>query len=106
MCGLCGVLGASAHWSEGVPGSRPPRQERLLRLARINRILRHYRLRLDDVHGAAFVLSTATGRQEMVAGLDSLWVQAARLLGRPLDPLDPALLASLDAENAAGALAS
>ncbi len=49
--------------------------------------------RLSDWQGASFLLSTATGKTEMVENLSHLWSVAERLSGRPCDPLDPALLA-------------
>jgi hypothetical protein len=43
------------------------------------------------------VLSTATGKTEIVDNLTHLWTAAERLIGRPCDPLDPALVRRLEA---------
>jgi hypothetical protein len=44
------------------------------------------------------VLSTATGKTEIVDNLSHLWMAAARLLGRPCDPLDEELVALMERE--------
>ncbi len=104
MCALCGVLGGVGHWTDAVarPGvftrTATPverRRERAARVAQANRILRHYRLSLADWQGTSFLLSTATGKTEIVDDLTHLWSSAEKLTGRPCDPLDPALLAEL-----------
>jgi hypothetical protein len=105
MCALCGVLGDAEHWTAAVarpgvftrntdPAAR--RRERLNRVAAANRVLAHYRLTLADWQGSAFVLSTATGKTEIVDNLAHLWMAAERLLGRACDPLDPELIASME----------
>ncbi len=104
MCGLCGVLGAEAHWSDAAasPGAfsgaeiRTRRQERFARIELANAILCHYRLKLGDFEGKSYVLRSATGRQELVPHLPGMWAAAERLTGRPCDPLDPALIAALE----------
>lgn len=106
MCSLCGVLGGSDHWTEAAP--RPGvftrntdavarRRERASRVAGANRVLKHYGMALSDWQDAAFVLSTATGKTEVVDTLAHLWAAAERLSGCPCDPLDPWLVARLEA---------
>lgn len=108
MCALCGVLGGTGHWTDPVhrPGlyaaaSDPAerRRGRTLRLAAARRVLDHYRLSLADWQGSAFVLSTATGKSEVIDDLGHLWPAAERLLGRACDPLDPDLVARLEASS-------
>ena len=105
MCGLCGVLGAEDHWTDAsarpstFAGRHDPptrRRERLERAALVNRVLKPYGLKLADWQGASYVLSSATGRFEIVPHLAALWPAAERLLKRPPDPLDPGLLAALE----------
>ena len=55
-------------------------------------------MNLADWQGSAFVLSTATGKTEIVDNLAHLWMAAERLLGRPCDPLDPELIALMERE--------
>jgi len=105
MCGLCGVFGAEAHWtdaaghdawsSDPVP-RRTRRQERLHRVALANKVLAHYGLTLADWNGTSFVLAKRTGRSEIVDHLGALWPVAERMAGRPCDPLDPALIAAVE----------
>ena len=105
MCALCGALGTPQHWTDAPPGpdlaARDAdavyrRRERIHRVAAANRVLRHYHMTLADWQGSAFVLSSLTGKTEMVENLSHLWPAAERLMGRRCDPLDDALLASLD----------
>lgn len=104
MCALCGVLGGSDHWTDaaGRPGvytrAADPlerRRERGRRVAVANRILAHYGMQVSDWQGASFLVSTATGKTELVDNLSHLWSVAERLSGRECDPLDPALLRRL-----------
>ena len=90
MCALCGVL-LSDHWAETGGGGRA----RHFRVRLVNRVLAHFRLELTDWSGAVYTLRDRKGNAVVVADLGSLWVEAERLAGRPLDPLDPALLAAL-----------
>jgi hypothetical protein len=104
MCSLCGMLGAVQHWtdaagSEGAFAGRMPatrRQERQRRAALANRILGHYRLKLADFEGRSYVLSSRTGRSEIVADLIGMWSAAERLAARPCDPLEPGLIEALE----------
>jgi hypothetical protein len=90
MCSLCGVL-LSDHWAEGEGG----RRARLFRVALLNRVLGHFGLSLGDWSGRVYVLRDRTGRTAVVDNLGAVWTEAERLLGRPLDPLDPELVAAL-----------
>jgi len=90
MCVLCNVL-ASEHWAELEGG----RRGRFMRVRLLNRVLAFYGLRLDDWSGRVWVLRDRKGRSAVVNDLGSLWVAAERLAGRPLDPLEPALVVAL-----------
>jgi hypothetical protein len=107
MCGLCGVLGGEPHWTDaagpespsgGAPPGRTRRQERLYRVALANRVLEHYGLTLRDWAGTSYVLSSRTGRSEIVHHLAALWPAAERMAGRRCDPLDSALITALEGE--------
>lgn len=102
MCGLCGVLGTEDHWTDAADnaaafggGVRPRRQERLYRVALVNKVLAHYGFKLSDWQGSSYVLTTRTGRSEMIDHLAALWPAVERLATRPCDPLDGALVAAL-----------
>jgi hypothetical protein len=90
MCALCGVL-MEDHWAEREGG----RRGRALRVGLVNRVLGFYGLHLGDWSGRVYVLRDRKGRSAVVANLGSLWVEAERLAGRPLDPLDPELVRAL-----------
>ena len=78
------------HWAE-----QGGRRGRALRVSLVNRVLDHFGLHLDDWSGRVYVLRDRKGRSAVVANLGTLWTEAERLAGRPLDPLDPDLLAAL-----------
>lgn len=108
MCALCGVLGGLDHWTDAAqrPGvftrnvdALQRRRERMNRVACAQRVLAHYGLTLSDWQGTSFVLSTMTGKTELVDHLTHLWAAAEKLVGRPCDPLDPALLQRLEAAS-------
>jgi hypothetical protein len=90
MCALCGVL-LTSHWAERGSG----RRERAFRARLVNRVLAHFQLELGDWAGRVYLLRDRKGKTEVVDDLGKLWAAAERLAGRPLDPLDPALLAAL-----------
>ena len=90
MCGLCGVL-LSDHWAEEGSG----RRARVFRVRLLNRVLSHYGLELSDWAGSVYTLRDRKGSSAVVTDLGSLWSEAEKLAGRPLDPLDPDLLESL-----------
>lgn len=106
MCALCGVLGGAEHWADAVarPGvftrNTDPvqrRRERYNRVACASQVLRYYGLTLSDWQSSSYVVSTATGKTELVDNLSHLWASAEKLLGKPCDPLDPAFLSRLEA---------
>jgi hypothetical protein len=90
MCALCGVL-LTSHWAERDSG----RRDRVFRVRLLNRVLAYFGLELGDWSGRVYVLRDRKGRSAVVDDLGSVWTAAEQLAGRPLDPLDPALLAAL-----------
>jgi hypothetical protein len=106
MCGLCGIFQKGPHWTDaaGSPSAdarRTRRGERLRRVAITNRVLKHYGLKLADWHGDSYVLSTQTGRSEIVDNIAAVWPLAEKLRKRRLDPLDQNLIAALEREEGA-----
>lgn len=87
MCGMCGLLGGPAHWSESPADSLRRRRQRILQIAQANRLLKHFRLELQDFHGQSYQLTGPTGARELVTDFGALWAAAERLLGQPVDPL-------------------
>jgi hypothetical protein len=110
MCSLCGILGANEHWADAV--ARPGvytrnveridrRRERANRVRVANRVLSAFGMTMSDWQGASFILSTRTGKTEIIEDLGHLWPAAESLSGRLCDPLDPGLLERMEpARNA------
>ena len=92
MCSLCGVM-AKEHWAT----LGDDRRSRLVRERALNHVLDHYGLEVRAWGAGTLVLSDRKGGTVVVDDLAALWTAAARLAGRPLDPLDPALVAALSA---------
>ena len=92
MCSLCGVM-AKEHWAT----LGDDRRTQLLRARTLNRVLEHYGLQVQAWGAGTLVLRDRKGGTAVVDDLSALWTEAARLAGRPLDPLDPALVATLSA---------
>jgi hypothetical protein len=92
MCPLCGAL-LTEHWAD--PDGPGARRGRVLRTRIVRRVLAGFGVTLSDWGGTAYVLHDGKGRAEVVHDLTTLWAEAERLAGRPLDPLDPALVAAL-----------
>jgi hypothetical protein len=100
VCGLCGALGGPAHWTEGagrLDAAQTRRAERQHQVRVCNALLHTLRLRLDDWHGTALVLSSATGKREVLSSLPEVWARAQAMAGAAIDPLDPALWTRLEA---------
>ena len=104
MCSLCGMLAGRGHWTDSASSpevfaaraeAHTAGRERQQRIRILNVVLRHYGLSLSDWAASRYVLRSATGRTALVENLGELWLAAERLIGRPVDPLDPALLAAL-----------
>jgi len=92
MCSLCGVM-AKEHWAE----QGDDRRARVFRATALNRVLAHFGLSVQAWAGGTYVLRDRKGGTAVVGDLGALWVEAERLVGRPLDPLAPDLVAALEA---------
>ena len=79
------------HWAEEGGGVRA----RAFRAATLNRVLEHHGLSVHAWAAAAYVLRDKKGGTAVVSDLGALWVEAERLSGAPLDPLDPSLVEAL-----------
>lgn len=58
-------------------------------------MLAQFGLEVDEWSGTMYVLRDRKGSTEVVTTLGVLWPAAERLTGRPLDPLEPALVEAL-----------
>ena len=86
---------AGYYWRSTGPSGKAAGADARFRVALLNRVLDHFGLRLDDWSGRVYVLRDRKGRSVVVANLGALWVEAERLVGAPLDPLDPGLVRAL-----------
>lgn len=94
MCNACGNPAVPGHWTEAgttTPGDRL--RARFHRAAVLNRILRPYGLSAHDGGAVPGIqLSTLSGASMIVQNLAEVWAEAERLIGHPIDPLDPRYL--------------
>jgi hypothetical protein len=99
VCVLCYELAPQDHWSDGVtsgatPG--PPLRDRHRRTRVLAAVLAPYGLTVSDTGtGRHLTVADRKGAAEVAAGLPAVWAAAGRLSPRPVDPLDPVLLAAL-----------
>jgi hypothetical protein len=84
---------AKEHWAQAGDGAR----SRVFRAATLGPMLEHFGLTVTVWSGGTYVLRDRKGGTAVVSDLGSLWREAERLAGAPLDPLDPGLLAVLEA---------
>lgn len=103
MCGLCGVLDHADHWTNGPAVHRGgavarPGADRHLRALAANDILSLFGLKLEGWAGR-YTLRSWTGKVAVVDSLGSLWGEAERVSGQACDPLDPTVLARLEAQS-------
>lgn len=115
MCVLCGQdFVAQAHWSDrhiedraraSGPGADPGeyqrdrKRDRVHRVALTNELLRCYGLRVEDWSGSKYILRDRKGGAKIIQHLGELWPAAAKLAGRTLDPLDPAVQEALSSAH-------
>ena len=88
------------HWTDQAGGSALERMaERRHRVEAANAVLEPFGVRCAEWQGR-FTVAGRTGRSLIVDHLGALWPAAEKLAGRPIDPLDPAVI--LRAERLAG----
>jgi hypothetical protein len=96
---LCYELAPEDHWSDRVTTgatSGPPLRERHRRTRVLAAVLAPYGLTVSDPGtGRHLTIADRKGAAEVAAGLPAVWAAADRLAPRPVDPLDPVLLAAL-----------
>ncbi|MGI9253956.1 MAG: hypothetical protein ACR2J8_09425 [Thermomicrobiales bacterium] len=118
MCVLCNQLWIEDHWSEVASEEQPDAVDGIMQLevhvqrrgqrlrdrgerARlVGIVLGAYAITLQDWEGSSYILRDPKGNSAVVHDLATVWQEAEKMIGRPLDPLDPGFLESL-AERAA-----
>jgi hypothetical protein len=84
---------AKEHWAQAGEGARG----RAFRAAALGPVLDHFGLSVSAWPGGVYVVQDRKGGRAVVSDLSALWTEAERLVGRRLDPLDPALLEAIEA---------
>jgi len=86
VCGLCGDLARADHWSDRAPeaGSLRHRKERL---QAVRALLQGTGLTVTEWRGRGYQLGNGRGGTVLAPDLGTLWAEAERMLGRPVDPL-------------------
>jgi hypothetical protein len=96
MCASCGFPAAPGHWTEAGAATAGERlRGRFRRVQVLAAVLPAFGLTAHDGGQVPGIqLATLTGAQAIAPDLEQLWALAERMRGgRPVDPLDPALLA-------------
>jgi hypothetical protein len=96
VCILCYGLTGEEHWTDAHVGDEPRASVRARRRAMLARIMSANGLTFsDDPSGVTSLISDRKGGVQVAGGLGEVWAAGEALAGRPLDPLDPGLLARL-----------
>jgi hypothetical protein len=108
MCVLCTGSVLQVHWTDrknkaisqstiqqAGKNQHSRIRERHIRIRQSNKILAVYGLKLSDWTGSKYILTDKKGRTEIVQDLGALWIDVEKLLGKPIDPLDPRLMKAL-----------
>lgn len=97
MCILCYGLTGEEHWTDSRVGAEAVSSVRARRRALLMQIMAAKGLDYsDDPTGVTALVSDRKGNVQVVRSLGEVWAAVEKLLGRPLDPLEPGLLARLD----------
>ena len=98
MCILCYGLTGEEHWSDAHVGRESTASVRARRRALLTAIMAAHGLGYsDDPTGVTSLISDRKGKVQVARSLGEVWAAGEQLVKRPLDPLEPALLAQLDA---------
>jgi hypothetical protein len=97
MCILCYTLTGEEHWSDARVGAESSAGVRARRRVLLAQIMAAHGLDYsDDTTGVTSLLSDRKGNVKVARGLGEIWAAGEQLAKRPLDPLEPALLARLN----------
>lgn len=106
MCMACGQMFSAIHWSDqqktdsrGFADQRTLLLNRISKIRYTNQVLRYYGLTVSGRTGGGYTVSDKKGRSLLCQDFGDLWVKAQKLSGRPVDPLDPKLIAYLNGQS-------
>jgi hypothetical protein len=87
------------HWTDARVGDEPGTSVRARRRRMLTQLMAAHGLDYsEDPTGVTALVADRKGNVAVARGLGEVWAAGERLAGRPLDPLEPALLARLDRE--------
>jgi hypothetical protein len=95
MCIACGFPAAQGHWTEAGTAAGPDAaKDRLAMLSALGAALAADDLKVKAANPwSGFRISTEAGRFENAQNLEEVWVAVERMLGHPVDPLNPRFIA-------------
>ncbi|MDB5522979.1 MAG: hypothetical protein JWM58_742 [Rhizobium sp.] len=88
MCGACGVLQGGPEWLECAAIEGPRLAARQKRLRHVNRMLAATGTKVSESSGGMIVRSL-TGATRVVDDLSHVWLAAAEIGRKTVDPLAP-----------------
>lgn len=90
MCANCGFPETLGYWSDAGSTTASDRiRGRIIRAKKINDILVKYNLRFSDDGTSQYCqVSNLLGEVRVISQIDEVWMAAAALYGRPIDPLE------------------
>jgi len=101
MCILCYALTGEEHWTDARVGDERAVTVRARRRRMLAQIMAAEGLDYsDDPTGITALISDRKGNVEVARGLGETWAAGERLAHRRLDPLELALLARIDPQEA------
>jgi hypothetical protein len=100
VCILCYGLTGEEHWSDVPMGTEASTSIRARRRALLTQIMAVYGLDYsDDPTGVTSLVADRKGKVQVARSLGEVWAAAEQLTKRPLDPLEPDVLARLSPEG-------
>jgi hypothetical protein len=100
VCILCYGLTGEEHWTDARMGAEATASLRARRRALLSNVMAAHGLDYkDDTTGVTSLVSNRKGSVPVARSLGEVWAAAEKLAKRPLDPLEPELLARLEPET-------
>jgi hypothetical protein len=99
MCIACEFPASAGHWTEAGTARGPnAARDRLAMISALGAALAADGLRVKAANlWSGFRISTESGRFENAQNLEEAWGTAERMLGHPVDPLNPHFMAQVRA---------
>ena len=98
MCGLCGVLGPSTHWSDTsgefvlLRKGKTRLSHRSYQLQILNSILSQNGFSASDWQGTSYLVSNGKGSTEIASHVSAVWSVVDNISKEKFDPLNKSFL--------------